>query len=325
MTATTLDPNPADKLLALCKASADKLRLAILRVLSRDSFGVLELCAIFDCKQSSMSHHLKVLSSAGLIASRREGNSIFYRRASVAGDAPLQALQHSLLHSIDQLALDAGTRARIEQLQQERAERSREFFASNAQHFQRQQEQIAAYSLYGPAVAELLAKTCPQPAPCALELGPGNGEFLGVLARHFAQVVALDNAPAMLAQARAHCAAHNIAGVEFIEGDIRHPRLSSLQADCVVVNMVLHHLPSPAEVFFDIRRALRSGGQLLITELCKHDQAWTRDACGDVWLGFAPEELEQWASGAGFRAQHSVYLSQLNGFQVQIRQFVSTN
>ena len=70
-----------DELSALCKAGGDPLRLNVLRALANDSFGVLELTQIFATGQSGMSHHLKVLSQAGLVATRREGNAIFYRRA----------------------------------------------------------------------------------------------------------------------------------------------------------------------------------------------------------------------------------------------------
>ncbi|MFT5794442.1 MAG: DNA-binding transcriptional ArsR family regulator, partial [Saprospiraceae bacterium] len=55
-------------LLSFCKATADGLRLDILRALSAESFGVLELCRIFDTPQSGMSHHLKILATAGLVA-----------------------------------------------------------------------------------------------------------------------------------------------------------------------------------------------------------------------------------------------------------------
>ena len=47
-------PQPELRLAALtnlCKASADTLRLLVLRVLRKDSFGVSELCAIFDIRQ----------------------------------------------------------------------------------------------------------------------------------------------------------------------------------------------------------------------------------------------------------------------------------
>ena len=38
-------------LTALCKASGDSLRLLVLRALRKDSFGVSELCSIFDIRQ----------------------------------------------------------------------------------------------------------------------------------------------------------------------------------------------------------------------------------------------------------------------------------
>lgn len=75
-----------DELAALCKAGGDPLRLNVLRALANDSFGVLELAQIFATGQSGMSHHLKVLSQAGLVATRREGNAIFYRRAIARGE-----------------------------------------------------------------------------------------------------------------------------------------------------------------------------------------------------------------------------------------------
>lgn len=69
--------SPTDALAAFCKAAGEPLRLNILRALSNDSFGVLELAHIFATGQSGISHHLKVLTQAGLVTSRREGNAIF--------------------------------------------------------------------------------------------------------------------------------------------------------------------------------------------------------------------------------------------------------
>src|SRR5690606_15181370 len=77
---TAATPAPAlgiAELAQASKAAGDPLRLHILQLLGQGAFGVLELCQVFDIKQSSLSHHLKVLAQAGLVSTQREGNSIF--------------------------------------------------------------------------------------------------------------------------------------------------------------------------------------------------------------------------------------------------------
>jgi ubiquinone/menaquinone biosynthesis C-methylase UbiE len=309
-------------LAAFCKASGDALRLDILRALSLDSFGVLELSQIFAMPQSGMSHHLKILAKAGLVTTRREGNSIFYRRMPESAAPELAPLHRALLSSIDQLSLSAEVNTRIAEIQAERSRRSQQFFAENASRFREQQELIAAFEVYGAQAAEMLAQCFPQGGALALEVGPGEGAFLGELAACFKRVVALDNSQAMLDQARAFAASHRLENIELIHGDTALPALYTLQADCVVLNMVLHHVPSPAQIFSDLAHALKPGGSLLITELCRHDQLWAESACGDLWLGFEPADLTQWAQAAGFEAGRAVYIAQRNGFGVQIRQFI---
>jgi ArsR family transcriptional regulator len=133
--------------------------------------------------------------------------------------------------------------------------------------------------------------------------------------------VALDNAEVMLQQAQEKCAAAGAGNVEFILGDTAAKQLDGLQADCVVINMVLHHTPSPDQVLKDVAARLAPGGVVLVTDLCSHDQGWARENCGDLWLGFDPQELARWAADAGLTDITSVYLAQRNGFQVQVRLF----
>jgi len=326
-TASTDTPDPTD-LLMVCKAYGDQLRLDILQVLSRDSFGVQELCSIFDSKQSGMSHHLKILAGASLVASRREGNSIFYRRAyhsaSNDPDSAIDAVHQALHRAIDQRPLGQSVRQRVDAVQEQRAARSQTFFNDNAGSFRAQQEQIADYTLYGPQAAQLLERTFSgtRSAATALEVGPGEGAFLTELAGRFDRVIALDNSAQMLEHARARAAAQALHNIDFIGGDTKDKALQGVEADCVVVNMVLHHTPSPAEIFTDINSLLKTGGCLIVTDLCNHNQTWASESCGDVWLGFAPEDLSQWAEAAGFSAGEAIYLAQRNGFRVQIRQFI---
>jgi hypothetical protein len=87
------------------------------------------------------------------------------------------------------------------------------------------------------------------------------------------------------------------------------------------VNMVQHHIASPAGIFSDLAASLARGGTLLITDLCRHDQDWAQSSCGDLWLGFEPEELQGWADAAGLISAGTELLAQRNGFQIQIHLF----
>jgi ubiquinone/menaquinone biosynthesis C-methylase UbiE/DNA-binding transcriptional ArsR family regulator len=305
----------------LCKASADPLRLQVLRVLSKDSFGVSELCSIFDIRQPALSHHLKVLASAGLVTTRREGNSIFYRRNGLGQRAGLEALQSSLFETVDTIELPRAIADRLQALYRQRETNSRNFFRDNAHKFRQQQDLIASYGQYADTVAQLLRDAPLSRRNTALEVGPGDGAFLLELGAGFNRVVALDNAEVMLAQARARAESAGLDNIEFIHGDTASPELAGLQADCAVINMVLHHTPSPGNILRDVARCLAPGGVVLVTDLCSHDQGWARETCGDLWLGFDPQHLARWANAAGLDEIASVYLAQRNGFQIQVRLF----
>lgn len=305
----------------LLKAAGDPLRLEILRVLSQDSFGVLELCRIFSIKQSGMSHHLKVLNNAGLLSSRREANSIFYRRAYLAPDHSFAALQQQLFATVDTLPIAEHLREPIRELQQERSLAAQTFFSENADKFRAQQDLIASYPVYAEQMTQLLNNTSLRAKNLALEIGPGEGEFLAVFAQQFNHVIALDNAANMLDKARTFASEKNLRNIEFIHGDTHSLLGHKVLADCIVVNMVLHHTPSPADIFQDLSNVLAPGGALLICDLCRHEQAWARETCGDLWQGFEPQDFSRWAQAARLDEGQSVYFALRNGFQIQLRQF----
>jgi DNA-binding transcriptional ArsR family regulator len=311
----------SDTLLQVCKAAGDSLRLQILRVLSQDAYTVQELCTILDIRQSGMSHHLKILANAGLVAKRREGNSLFYRR-TFSTEGSLASLHTALMNNIDATVLNTRAQDRLDTVVAERAASSRAFFAQHAGEFRQQQEQMVAFEVYGQSTAELLRNYQPKGGQLAIEIGPGEGAFLGELASRYQQVIALDNANAMLSRAQAFIDEQGLKNVTPLLGDSRNRELPQGEADCVVANMVLHHVPSPADIFTDAHNLLRSGGVFCVTDLCHHDQSWAKEACGDVWLGFEPDDLSEWAKAAGLQEGAAAYLAQLNGFRVQVRHFI---
>jgi ArsR family transcriptional regulator len=71
---------------AITKALADDTRLRILCALSKRELCVCQIIELFKLAPSTISKHLFILSSAGLVEGRKDGRWIYYRLASE--DAP---------------------------------------------------------------------------------------------------------------------------------------------------------------------------------------------------------------------------------------------
>lgn len=299
-------------IVAAAKAVADGVRANVLRVLKDESYGVMELCRILDTPQPALSHHLKVLHQAGLVVRRREGNTLFYRRAPAPG-----AMHTALLAAIDQVAVPEAQMQRIDAVHQARSERSEDFFAAHADDFASNQARISEVSVYAGSVMDIIDRHRLGNGT-ALEIGPGDGELLAPLAERFDEVVGIDSSRSMLERST-----ERAGGLDNVR--LRHRDFADLpprpRYQVVVAAMVVHHVPSPQRFFRQAQRLLRRGGALVVVELCRHDQEWARDACGDLWLGFEPGELAEWAENAGFTAGESQFLAQKNGFRIQIHTY----
>lgn len=318
LTADLTTASDTARLASICKALGDPLRLEIMRLLQRDSFGVLELCEVFNIQQPSMSHHLKVLANAGLVTARREGNTLFYRRATQGESREGERIEQ-LFAAIDRCDLSEDCKARLRRIQNKRTEKSKAFFQANANHFREQQDLIASYRDYGSTIENLLQARNVQGKLC-VEVGVGQGELLPFLGRRFDRVVALDISAEMLTKARQRAAASGLDNVDFHIGGPESFK-ETTYADMVSCNMVLHHVASPATLINSMASLLKQGGLLLITDLCQHDQDWARTACGDQWLGFDTDELDEWQQAVGLQALNHEFLALRNGFRVQLSLF----
>jgi ArsR family transcriptional regulator, virulence genes transcriptional regulator len=82
MEATLTSPDALrDRSAAIAKALADAKRLCVVERLAEGERSVSDLSRDVGCQVPNMSQHLAVLRSAGIVATRREGSTIFYRLA----------------------------------------------------------------------------------------------------------------------------------------------------------------------------------------------------------------------------------------------------
>lgn len=300
------------------RASADHLRLNVLRLLGRESYGVQELARILEIPQPGMSHHLKILHKGGLVSTRRQGNSIFYRRSLPQDHSDRSRLVSQLFATIDSSVDDEPFRRRVLEVHRARSRQSRVFFRKNVATFEQSQGMLCEAGQYMSGIIDLLDLIEVPKNGRAMEIGPGHGTLLKELEKRFSHVTAIDSSEKMLAMARDHVKGN---GIEYIHCSLEDLPDPTRGFDAVVMNMVMHHMPSPPHAFAKLSRLLTKRGRLLIAELCSHDQEWVKPNCGDIWLGFDPLELTNWAREANLIEEQSSYLGLKNGFQIQLKLF----
>jgi len=78
----------AQRMASVAKALGDPIRLQLVDVLRKHAgrVCVCELVPLFDLSQSTVSHHLKVLRDAGIVASERQGLWAYYYVVEAALD-----------------------------------------------------------------------------------------------------------------------------------------------------------------------------------------------------------------------------------------------
>jgi ubiquinone/menaquinone biosynthesis C-methylase UbiE len=79
------------------------------------------------------------------------------------------------------------------------------------------------------------------------------------------RVVAIDRAPDVLAQARAHASGQHVS-IEFRVDDVYALQCPNASFDVVHAHQVLQHLSDPVRALTEMRRVLRPGGLLAVRD-----------------------------------------------------------
>lgn len=287
-----------DRLTAL----ADPIRGRLLLALEGHELTVRELQAALQLPQSTVSRHLKVLADLGLLITRGEGTSNWYRMPGRELEPAVRRLWLAIRDEVAESQAVQRDAARLRPILARRHLTSQRFFASSAGQWDRLRTE-----LFGQG-SELLA------LPGLLDegwtvgdLGCGTGHLTAALAPFVRKVIGVDESAAMLASARQRTG--DLPNVELRSGTLEELPLQRSELDAALLLLVLHHSPDPAGVLGGIHRALRPGGRLLIVDMLPHEHAEYREQMGHQWLGFSEPELRAWLEREGFERTRWVPLA----------------
>lgn len=287
--------------LDILKALSDETRLRIAILLQRGFLNVQELTTILGPAQSTISHHLKLLQSAGVVRNMKQGTWNYYTLA----DERESPLAHRLVAlTAEYLPTMNGSYT----LFLEDAQNSEKVIASRrretGQYFDavaKKWGEIRHHTHGVDSYLREIVRDIPQGCTFA-DLGCGAGALLAEILPRRGTTIGVDYSPAMLEEARRFLGAKS-AAVELRLGAIEHLPLADRSIDYAVAHMVFHYLHDPKAALQDIARVLREGATLLIVDLVQHEDETLRDGYAHVWLGFEPQDFKSWLSTAGFLVQ----------------------
>ena len=101
------------------------------------------------------------------------------------------------------------------------------------------------------------------PRDKALEIGPGSGLYLPVLAKRFEEVIAADIEDAYLNEASSLTAAH--PNLRPLVDDITRSRLPEDGFDLILCTEVVEHIADSARAIAEMHRLLKPGGVLILS------------------------------------------------------------
>src|SRR5262245_25119231 len=129
----TAAPAVFDRLSAL----ADPIRGRLVLLLERQELTVREIQAALQLPQSTVSRHLKVLADHGLVVTRSEGTSNWYRTSPRDQDPGLRKLWNAVRDEVARSPAARRDAARLSRIVADRHLASQQFFASAAGQWDR--------------------------------------------------------------------------------------------------------------------------------------------------------------------------------------------
>ncbi len=284
-----------EELTSVYKLLSDETRLRVLALLRDNELAVGEIQKSLGMGQSTLSSQLGLLKEQNLVASRKEGQKVYYRIPSDARNTHRLNLVRSALDNVTTAKWHARDQRHLQKILLEREEESRAFF--NRQAVQNMPSPGQTWQALSLGLLRLIS------GKRIVDLGCGSGRLSRLFAEAGNRVTGLDNSEEQIKLAQN---APPVAGgmAEFRVGSMEATGLPDASFDFVVLSQSLHHAANPREVLREAHRLAVPNGKLLVLDLLAHEEDWLRGKFGDFWLGFSENDLRGWIEASGFKIVH---------------------
>ncbi|EAU40665.1 SAM (and some other nucleotide) binding motif:Generic methyltransferase:Bacterial regulatory protein, ArsR [Fulvimarina pelagi HTCC2506] len=293
--APTLD---FERIVDVLKALAEPTRLRLAMVLKSCDLTVSELTTILGQSQPRISRHLKLMSECGVLERYQEGAFAYFR---VADRHPAGILARSLETGIEvDDAIIRKDRERLEEVRADRARRAADYFARNAEHW----DKIRALHVPDAEIAAALDRVLgKQRIGTMLDIGTGTGRMMEMLANRCERMLGVDTSREMISAARAKLDDAKVKNAQLRVGDAYNLPANGETYDLVVLHQVLHYLDEPMRAVREASSVLAPGGRLVIVDFAPHEMEFLRTEHAHLRLGFPEDSLKSFLDEAGLETR----------------------
>ena len=281
------------KVTEILQVLSDTTRLRLLRLLAGEELSVAELQEILEMGQSRISSHLSQIRRHGLLSDRKDGKKTYY--SLLLGDSPrLDLIRVAIREDLEEEFWESD-RAGLTRVIDRRRRESERYFDEVAERLGKNYVPGRSWDAIGHFLLRLV------PRITIADLGAGEGTISHLLAERAGKVYCIDSSKSMVRVGTELAKEKNISNLFYKEGNIEKVPLSPRSVDLALLSQSLHHAQYPEKAIGEAYRILKSGGQLVILDLKKHQFEKARELYKDQWLGFGENDLYRMIREAGFK------------------------
>lgn len=299
-----------EELLQGMRAIAEPTRIRILALCAHSELTVSEIVQILGQSQPRVSRHLRLMVEAGVLQRYQEGTWAWYRLVSrstlVTGKARFSDRVARLAEELIDLIPDddpvvSRDLERLDNVRRERERQAAEFFASNAEDWDRLRALHVDEAEVNAAVLKALDDG--RPIQRLLDIGTGTGSVLALLGRNAQSAVGVDLSPQMLSLARTLIDKEKLTHCQVRQADMYQLPFEAASFDAASLHMVLHYAEDPVAVLREAARVLAPDGRLIVVDFAPHNVEELRARHAHRWPGIDDERMQDWFLEAGLQGE----------------------